>query len=126
VSRMIRLSSPPSESVSEKINFMKLTHLAGISTYCKDNFIAWGPEVGGGAGGGQGEGLARVWTGILGWSVDLVPLVGEVPGRRGLWVSMGYNGKCSVVFVSASVSASDMQAWVWHRSSTSPATLSTS
>jgi glycine/D-amino acid oxidase-like deaminating enzyme len=32
------------------------------------------------------------WAGIMGFSADLLPLAGEVPGRPGLYVSGGYSG----------------------------------
>jgi hypothetical protein len=61
--------------------------MPGLAAFCKDHFDGWGPEV-------EGQtGLARAWTGVLGWSVDLLPLVGEVPGRPGLWISASYNGE---------------------------------
>lgn len=48
----------------------------------KENFTGWGEE-------GYGEGLTRVWTGILTSVKDYLPLVGEVPGKAGLFVSAG-------------------------------------
>ncbi|PVI00920.1 FAD dependent oxidoreductase [Periconia macrospinosa] len=32
------------------------------------------------------------WTGIMGATTDGLPFVGEVPGRRGVWVLAGFNG----------------------------------
>lgn len=58
-----------------------------IASWSKDNFEGWGEEK-------QGEGLARVWSGVMGHSVDWTPLVGEVPNKPGLWAAAGYNGEC--------------------------------
>ena len=32
------------------------------------------------------------WVGVVGYTEDQLPFVGEVPGRPGLWVSGGYSG----------------------------------
>ena len=42
-----------------------------------------------GEGGGK---VLREWTGIVGLTPDENPLVGEVPGKKGLWVCAGFNG----------------------------------
>ncbi|EJT47927.1 hypothetical protein A1Q1_03162 [Trichosporon asahii var. asahii CBS 2479] len=57
-----------------------------IANWCKDNYEGWGEEK-------IGEGLARVWSGVMGHSVDWVPLYGGVPGKDGLWAAVGYNGE---------------------------------
>jgi gamma-glutamylputrescine oxidase len=36
------------------------------------------------------------WAGVVGYSVDALPYVGEVPGRPGLWVAGGYSGHGNV------------------------------
>ena len=36
--------------------------------------------------------VARRWAGIMGFSADMLPVVGELPGRPGLWVCGGYSG----------------------------------
>ncbi|KAH8890524.1 FAD dependent oxidoreductase [Thozetella sp. PMI_491] len=36
--------------------------------------------------------IRREWTGIMGYSPDGFPLVGEVPGAEGLWVSASFQG----------------------------------
>ena len=36
--------------------------------------------------------LSHRWAGVVGYSDDSLPYVGEVPGRRGLYVSGGYSG----------------------------------
>ncbi|WRT70480.1 uncharacterized protein IL334_007478 [Kwoniella shivajii] len=55
------------------------------NNYLKDNFIGWGPE-------GYGEGLTRIWVGILSTVKDGVPLVGEVPGKKGVLLNAGFAG----------------------------------
>jgi glycine/D-amino acid oxidase-like deaminating enzyme len=37
------------------------------------------------------------WSGIWGTTADDLPLVGEVPGRSGLWVACGYSGHGNVL-----------------------------
>lgn len=61
---------------------------AWLESYCRSAFDRWGAET-------PGEGLTCAWSGIMAHSIDLVPLVGPVPGKRGLFVSAGYNGKQS-------------------------------
>lgn len=41
-------------------------------------------------------GLEYAWTGIIGFTPDMVPLVGELPGKEGQFVAAGYcgHGKC--------------------------------
>lgn len=37
------------------------------------------------------------WAGLLGFTPDLLPLVGLLPGREGVWVSLGYSGHGNVL-----------------------------
>ena len=41
--------------------------------------------------GGEVEG-SQCWTGIMGFSKDGLPFLGEVPGKMGQFVAAGYNG----------------------------------
>jgi hypothetical protein len=61
-----------------------LTHLrmADLNRYMPENFVDWGPE-------GYGEGLTRTWTGILSTVKDWLPLVGQVPGKKGVSLVAG-------------------------------------
>lgn len=44
-------------------------------------------------GADDSEGRVRkAWTGIMGFSPDGFPLVGEMPGEKNLWVSCGFQG----------------------------------
>ncbi len=36
--------------------------------------------------------VAHRWAGIMGFSADMLPVIGELPGRPGLWVCGGYSG----------------------------------
>ena len=36
--------------------------------------------------------VSHRWAGVMGFSADLLPVVGEVPGRPGLHVAGGYSG----------------------------------
>ncbi|BEI92386.1 uncharacterized protein CcaverHIS019_0500140 [Cutaneotrichosporon cavernicola] len=57
-----------------------------LANHCRDTFVGWGKEA-------DGEGLTKCWTGIIGHSVDNLPMVGAVPGRPGVWIAAGYNGR---------------------------------
>jgi glycine/D-amino acid oxidase-like deaminating enzyme len=46
--------------------------------------VGWGEQA-------IGEGLTRTWTGVMGYTIDRLPLIGPVPGRPGLFLSAGYN-----------------------------------
>lgn len=39
-----------------------------------------------------GASVTDIWTGIMGYSADLMPWVGAVPGRDGVFVSAGFTG----------------------------------
>lgn len=41
---------------------------------------------------GDGSKEVRDWTGITCYTPDTFPLVGEIPGEKGLWASVGMNG----------------------------------
>jgi len=41
--------------------------------------------------------VERRWAGIWGTTVDALPLVGQVPGRDGVWVAAGYSGHGNVL-----------------------------
>jgi gamma-glutamylputrescine oxidase len=43
--------------------------------------------------------ITHRWCGIFGLTQDLLPLVGRVPGRDGVWVSVGYSGHGNVLGV---------------------------
>jgi len=36
--------------------------------------------------------VSQIWTGVMGYSFDDLPHVGEVPGRDGMFVLAGWNG----------------------------------
>jgi gamma-glutamylputrescine oxidase len=40
--------------------------------------------------------ITHRWAGVVGYSDDALPYVGEVPGRPGLWVAGGYSGHGNV------------------------------
>lgn len=33
-----------------------------------------------------------VWTGVMGWSSDFMPFVGEMPGKKGQYITAGFSG----------------------------------
>ncbi|KAL7415205.1 FAD dependent oxidoreductase-domain-containing protein [Mrakia frigida] len=78
-----------------------------LADYCKTNFVNWGEE-------GYGEGLTRVWTGILTSVKDYLPLVGEVPSSPGLFVSAGFEGHgMSRIFSCARALSQTLQTGSW-------------
>lgn len=58
---------------------------AVLADYCRTHFTGWGPEA-------LGEGLTRTWSGIITNVKDSLPVVGEAPGRPGLFLAAGFNG----------------------------------
>jgi gamma-glutamylputrescine oxidase len=46
---------------------------------------------------GRPVGVTHRWAGIFGLTQDMLPLVGRVPGRDGMWVSAGYSGHGNVL-----------------------------
>ena len=46
---------------------------------------------------GEAPRISHRWAGIFGLTQDLLPLVGRVPGRDGLWVAAGYSGHGNVL-----------------------------
>ena len=36
--------------------------------------------------------MLQEWTGIMGYTADMHPLVGEAPGQEGLWICAGFHG----------------------------------
>ncbi len=62
----------------------------GISEYLRESTPRY---FGRGWGEDNPEGRTRrEWTGIMGFSPDGFPLVGEVPGESGLWASVSFQG----------------------------------
>lgn len=63
--------------------------------------------------------IRREWTGIMGYSPDGFPFVGEVPGEKGLWVAAGFQGHgmvlcymCARALVSL-MGGEDQHLWKW-------------
>ena len=46
---------------------------------------------------GYMPGVTHRWAGIFGLTQDLLPLVGPVPAREGVWVGAGYSGHGNVL-----------------------------
>lgn len=45
--------------------------------------------------------LVHEWSGIMGSTADGRPFVGEVPGKKGVWISAGFNGHGMVLCLKA-------------------------
>ncbi|KAK3984466.1 putative Glycine/D-amino acid oxidase [Cladorrhinum sp. PSN332] len=63
----------------------------GISSYLRETTVRYFGRENWGEDDQEGR-LRREWTGIMGFSPDGFPLVGEVPGEKGLWVSASFQG----------------------------------
>ena len=62
----------------------------GISDYLKETTSRYfGPDWGEDHPEGR---IRKEWTGIMGFTPDGFPFVGEMPGQKGLWVSCGFQG----------------------------------
>jgi gamma-glutamylputrescine oxidase len=46
---------------------------------------------------GETPRISHRWAGIFGLTQDMLPLVGRVPGRDGIWVAAGYSGHGNVL-----------------------------
>ena len=46
---------------------------------------------------GEEPRISHRWAGIFALTQDMLPLVGQVPGRDGLWVAAGYSGHGNVL-----------------------------
>lgn len=64
-----------------------------LNNYCAKTFSGWGPEI-------PGEGLTKVWSGIICHSFDQTPLVGALPGRKNVYMSAGYSGQGMALIVN--------------------------
>lgn len=40
----------------------------------------------------SGAKLDSAWTGIMGYTSDLMPHIGAVPGKKNQWICAGFNG----------------------------------
>jgi len=62
----------------------------GISTYLRQA----APALFGRENWGEDEDgkVVREWTGIIGYTADHFPMVGEAKGEKGLWICAGFNG----------------------------------
>jgi len=52
--------------------------------------------------------IVQEWTGIMGATADGRPFVGEVPGKKGLWVSAGFNGHGMVLCLKSAEALAGM------------------
>jgi glycine/D-amino acid oxidase-like deaminating enzyme len=52
--------------------------------------------------------VVQEWTGIMGATADGRPFVGEVPGKKGMWVSAGFNGHGMVLCLKSAEALVDM------------------
>ncbi|KAI5449373.1 hypothetical protein NCC49_004777 [Naganishia albida] len=78
-----------------------------LANYCKTRFTNWGEEL-------HGEGATRTWSGLMTDSKDALPLVGEVPGKEGMFLSAGFHGHGqSRIFIIAQGLAETLKTGQW-------------
>jgi glycine/D-amino acid oxidase-like deaminating enzyme len=65
-----------------------------ISTYLRESLLGYfGAETWGETSEEEvSQRVVQEWTGIMGATADGRPFVGEVPDKKGLWISAGFNG----------------------------------
>ncbi|KAJ9092815.1 hypothetical protein QFC21_006691 [Naganishia friedmannii] len=72
-----------------------------LANYCRTRFAGWGKET-------VGEGATRTWSALMTDSKDALPLVGEAPGKEGMYISAGFHGHGqSRIFIIAKGLAED-------------------
>ncbi|KAF5576053.1 FAD NAD(P)-binding protein [Fusarium pseudoanthophilum] len=75
--------------------------------YMQQTFVGWEES---------GARVDRVWTGIMGYSTDSLPHVGEVPGRDGVFVIAGFHGHgMPVIFLAAEGIAAMTQGLIYEK-----------
>jgi glycine/D-amino acid oxidase-like deaminating enzyme len=52
--------------------------------------------------------VRKAWSGIMGYSADGFPFLGEVPGNRGLWTAASFQGHGMVLCFSAALAVTKM------------------
>ncbi|KAF4994489.1 hypothetical protein FGRMN_5759 [Fusarium graminum] len=67
--------------------------------YMQRTFVGWEDS---------GAHVERCWTGIMGYSTDSLPHMGEVPGRNGVFVIAGFHGHGMPVIFLAAEGIADM------------------
>lgn len=84
------LAAAPEEGLLEYGTTDDTTLEETVSSYLYDSTARYfGPSWGEDHPEGR---IRREWTGIMGYSPDGFPFVGQVPGQRGLWVSSSFQG----------------------------------
>ncbi|OAL03741.1 FAD dependent oxidoreductase [Phaeosphaeriaceae sp. SRC1lsM3a] len=65
-----------------------------VSTYLHGSLAGYfgAANWGEGSEADKSQRIVQEWTGIMGATADGRPLVGEVPGKKGMWISAGFNG----------------------------------
>jgi glycine/D-amino acid oxidase-like deaminating enzyme len=54
-----------------------------FDTYMQDHFIGWEDS---------GAYVDQIWTGIMGYTSDSLPSIGQVPGKEGCYIAAGFEG----------------------------------
>lgn len=65
----------------------------GMATWLRRTLLVR-MELGGETEGIEGLRATHQWTGIMGYSRDNAPWIGEVPGMKGVWLAGAYSGEC--------------------------------
>ncbi|KAJ7253292.1 DAO-domain-containing protein [Mycena rebaudengoi] len=88
-------------------NFQPVTD--AVNELTSTAFDGWDSD-----GPAPGVGTEYSWSGILGWSADIVPFIGKVPGLPGQWICAGFHGHgMSHIFTCAPGLVTLMQGGTW-------------
>ncbi|KAF1965360.1 FAD dependent oxidoreductase [Bimuria novae-zelandiae CBS 107.79] len=74
-----------------------------VSKYLRGTVAGYfgAPTTSAAEGGEAAYEIVKEWTGIMGATADGRPFVGEVPGKKGMWLCAGFNGHGMVLCVKA-------------------------
>jgi glycine/D-amino acid oxidase-like deaminating enzyme len=80
-----------------------------MSRYLRGSLVGYfGEENWGELEGDREQRVVQEWTGIMGATADGRPLVGAVPGVKGVWISAGFNGHGMVLCLKSAEALVEM------------------
>ena len=86
----MRWKSPTKEVGLEDDSTLEPTVSAGLKAFLRDTFTPL-----------RDIAIEYEWTGIMGFTADENPIVGELPNRSGEYISAGYTGHGMAVAIAA-------------------------
>ncbi len=86
----MRWKSPTKEFGIEDDSSLEPSVGEGLKTFLRDTFTSL-----------RDVAIEYEWTGIMGFTADENPIIGELPGRPGEYISAGYTGHGMPVAIAA-------------------------